>query len=312
MVYRTFSVTSNVRCFVHRRQYLATTALLTVPLAGCAHPSNVLDMQEATPDRLAAETSRSISPESDAHAILQEVVENGSATAAGISRPIDTDEPVEFQGRYYDVSATEIGRRDRTSYDIRVDYDPEETASTESRGSIAYADLPEVDKTALDGLIPPQGDPPRNEGFDMGTRYVYPENATDASVLVPTQQYEFIEHQGATYRVQLESETVEEVTYRYEMTEIAPSTAAYAERIRSEFLFPLSGLSSAEREVVEEAIDGGYFDGATDAFRSVVSRLRAHRGLETSDSYGTWLPEYEGTAYITYAEFPSDITPAGE
>ena len=293
---------------VRRRQYLATTALLTAPLAGCAHPSNVLDMQEATSDRLADEASRSVSSESDDYRILQDAVENGSATASGTTPPIDVDEPVRFQGGYYDVSATETARRERTSYDIRVDYNPD---SPDTADSIAYADLPEADRNALEGLIPPQGDPPRNDGFDMGTRYVYPENATESSVLVPTQQYEYIRYEESTYRVQFERGTVDEITYQYAVTEIAPSTEAYAEQLRSTYQFTLSGLSSAEREIVEEAIEGGYFDGASDAFRSVISRLRAHPGLETSDSYGTWLPEYEGTAYITYAEFPSDVTPAG-
>lgn len=293
---------------VRRRQFLATaSALLTISVAGCAHPPNVLDVREATPESLADEMSQSVPPESDGYSVIREAIENESATISGTSPPIDTDDPIRFQGRYYDASMIKAGSRRVTSYDIRVDYNPEATDSNES---IAYADLPAVDKTALEGVIPPQGDPPQRNGFELGTQYRYPENATNASVLVPAQQYNLVRYQDSTYRIQVESETVTEVEYRYEVTEIASTTEAFADQLRSTYQFTFSELSSAEREIVEEAIDSGYFGEATDAFRSLIARFRAHRGLEASDSYGSWLVEYEETSYIAYAEFPPNVTSA--
>lgn len=264
-------------------------------------------MREATPEALSDEMSRSVSPGTVEHATVQEAIENGAATVSATSPPVRTDEPIRFQGRYYEASATEVGSRERTRYDIRIDYDPE---PTETNQSIAYAALPAVDKTALDGVIPPQGDTPESDGFEVGTLYIYPENATNASLLVPTQQYDLVRHRGSAYRVQIRAETVTEVEYRYEVAEIAANTGAFADRLRSTYQFTLSELSPAEREIVEEAIDSGYFDGATDAFRSVTARFHAHRGLETSDAYGTWLLEYQDVPYIAYAEFPPDVTAA--
>jgi hypothetical protein len=72
--------------------------------------------------------------------------------------------------------------------------------------------------------------------------------------------------------------------------------------VRDRYQFALTGLSAEERQVVEEAVDGGYFE-ETDAFRSVVDRIREHEGIREEDFYGTWLIEYEGVDYITYAEW---------
>lgn len=295
---------------MRRREVLATTAaLLTVPLAGCAHPSNVLDMDEATPERLADEVSQSVSRDTAEYTLVGEAVQNGSATASGTAPPIRPDEPVRFQDRYYELSVTEVDNRKRTQYEIQVDYDPDTSTDADR---IAYDDLPSVDKTALERVIPPRDDHPDGDGFEIGTQYTYPENATADSVLVPTQQYELVSYQDDAYRVRVQAETVTEVDYRYEAAEIAASTDEYAAQIRSTYQFALTGLSSSEQDVVEKAIDGGYFDGATDAFRSLIARFRAHRGLETTDSYGTWLVEYQDTSYIAYAEFPPDVTAATE
>lgn len=90
-----------------RRQVLASaTALLPVSIAGCGHPSNVLDIREATADVLADEMSRSVSPDSSGYSTIDEAVENGTALVSGTSPPVDPDEPVRFQDRYYEVSVT--------------------------------------------------------------------------------------------------------------------------------------------------------------------------------------------------------------
>jgi hypothetical protein len=76
---------------------------------------------------------------------------------------------------------------------------------------------------------------------------------------------------------------------------------SFADRVRDRYLFTLSGLSDAERAVVEETIEGAYFSD-DEAFRSVVDRLRSHEGIDVDDSYGTWLCAYEGVEYRAYAE----------
>jgi hypothetical protein len=84
--------------------------------------------------------------------------------------------------------------------------------------------------------------------------------------------------------------------------ELAPDVETFADRVRERYLFALTGLSDAEREVVEEAIEGGYYED-DDAFQSVVDRIRDHDALEEEDFYGTWLLSYEGAEYVTYVEW---------
>lgn len=74
------------------------------------------------------------------------------------------------------------------------------------------------------------------------------------------------------------------------------------EQIRAEYLFTLTGLSGSEREVVEEATSGGYYQDS-DAFKSVVDRFRDQKGLEVSDTDGSWLVEYQGVSYVADIEW---------
>jgi hypothetical protein len=296
---------------MRRRQLLAGgAALLSVPLAGCGHPPNVLDMSEATDQRIADEKSRTVSTESDKYGLARSIAENGSATASGLSPPLDTDNTIAVDGEYYNLSVTETDSGQRTRYDIRIDYDPGDV--TPGDGEIAYADLPAVDREALGHLVPPPSDRDTDEGFEMGRVYSYPENATEESVLVPDQQYDLITYEGEQYLVRVDAESVTEADYRYNGTLVADSTAAFADIVRSRYLFTLSGLSEAEREVVQTAIEDGYFEEETDAFRSVIARFLAHRALNersADDGYGTWIVAYDGTEYVTYAEYSPNITP---
>lgn len=113
---------------------------------------------------------------------------------------------------------------------------------------------------------------------------------------------DIVVHDGNRYRVAVDSRTAPEAEYRYEVTEVASGVESFADQVREEYLFTLTGLSDAEREVVEEAIDGGYFQD-DDAFRSVTDRIRQHEAIDLDDFFGTWLLAYEGVEYLTYAEW---------
>jgi hypothetical protein len=293
---------------MRRRAILAGgAALLAFPLAGCAHPSSVLDMEVATDRKLATEAAQSVESGSEEYSLVSDAVANGSATVSDRSPPLDADEPVAFEGAYYEVSITELDSSEATWHELRIDYSPAET--TPESGAIADDDLPAVDREALGQLLSLER-PPESEELDAGRVHDYPENATVESVFVPTQEYDIIVSDGNRYRIDVSERPVEEGRYQYELALTADSRSAFAEQLRSEFQFRLTGLSGDERSVVEEAIEGTYFSGDSDAFESVVSRLLAHDALEQRDYAGTWLAAYEGTAYITHAEFGSDISSA--
>lgn len=285
---------------MHRRQFLATgTALLTVPLAGCGHPPVVLDLEAATAADIADEVSMTLEPGSEGDAVVRTARENGSATRRGRTELFDGAAIVSLDGTFYEVSETRLASSEVTVYEVLIDFDPEET--TARLGEIAYDDLPAADRQRLDPIVT-QDDPPAQDGYDVGVAYGTAAEVGNRSVFVPERQYDIIVHEGERYRVAVDSRTASEAEYRYEVSEVASSVDAFADRIRERYLFVLAGLSEAEREVVVQAIEEGYFRD-DDAFRSVIDRLREREGLRVEDFYGTWLLEYDGVEYLAYAEW---------
>jgi hypothetical protein len=284
---------------MRRREVLAGgAALLTLPLAGCGHPPVVLDMDAASDERIAEEVSISPDPDSEEYAVVSSARANGTATRSGLHELFGRTDTVRLDGRVYRVSETRIASEDVRVYHVLVDGNPENT--TAELGAVEYGDLPETDRKRLDEALS-EGNPD-TEGPDIGIDYGTAEEVGNDSAFVPERRYDIVVRNGTRYRVSVESDTTSEGTYRYEATEIAPSVTAFADRLRERYRFVLDGLSDAEREVVEGAIDGGYFDD-DEAFRSVVERIREHEGLSVDDFYGTWLLTYGGEEYLTYAEW---------
>lgn len=285
---------------MRRRQFLATgTALLSVPLAGCGHPPVVLDMETATAEEIVDEVSLHPDPSSAEYSVVSSALENGTATRRGRYELFDRTSTVRFNGSIYTVSETRLSSSEVTVYEVLIDFNPENT--TPDIGKIAYDDLPETDRKRLKGLLSEET-PPTREGYELGVGYGSAAEVGNDSVFVPERQYDILVYEGDRYHVAVDSRTAPEAAYRYTASEVAPTVEAFADQVRERYLFTLSGLSSAEREVVEKAIEGGYFED-TDAFQSVVERIRGHDGIEVDDSYGTWLIEYEGEEYITYVEW---------
>jgi hypothetical protein len=285
---------------MRRRQFLASgAALLSVALAGCAHPDVVLDLNEATATDVADEVSVAADPGSDEYAVVSSAVENDSATRRGRYDLFDSSDTVQFEGAFYDVSETRLESSEVTVYEVMLDFDPEDT--TGDIGEIEYDDLPAADRERLAKII--SKDPPSsNDGYDVGVSYGSAEEVGNSSVFVPERQYDVVVHDGDRIRVAVNSRSAPEASYRYEATRVAPDVDAFADQVRDRYLFVLSGLSDAERAVVEEAIDGAYFED-DDAFRSVTDRIKEHEGITEEDFYGTWLLEYEGTEYLTHVEW---------
>ncbi|EMA59087.1 hypothetical protein [Halorubrum lipolyticum] len=285
---------------MRRRRFLASgTALLSVALAGCGHPAVVLDLTEATADDIADEVSTTADPGSEEYEVVASALENGSATRRGRSELFDRVDTVRVDGAFYELSETRIASSEVTVYEVLVDFDPED--ATPELGEVAFEDLPETDRRRLEPVLS-EADPPRGDGYDLGVGYGSAAEVGNDSVFVPERRYDVLVYDGERYRVAVDSRTASEVEYRYEATEVAPDVETFADRVRDRYLFVLAGLSDAEREVVEESIDGAYFED-DDAFRSVVERLREHEGIREDDFYGTWLLEYEGAAYLAYAEW---------
>ena len=281
---------------MRRRQFLASgTALLSVAIAGCGHPDVVLDMDEATADDIADERSTRVEPGSEEYRVLTSARDDGAATRTGRRELFDRTNAVRVDGTFYEVSETRLESSEATVYSIDVAFNPDDTKA--EVGEVAYADLPAFDREQLSFVVNGQN-PADEEGYIASVDYGTAEEVGDRSALVLDPQYDIVTHEGDRYRVEVESRTVSEGEYRYEVTEIAPDVETFADQVREEYLFALTGLSDAEREVVEEAIDGAYYED-DDAFRSVVEKIRDHDGLYVESHDGTWLLNYEDIEYLT-------------
>ena len=284
---------------MRRRELLATgTALLPLPLAGCVHPEVILTMDPATADDIADRVSLHPEPDAEEYTVTADAVANGSTTRRGRSELFDRTSTVRLNNSFYEMNETRLSSSEVTVYEVLLDVNPEDT--TAELGAIAYEDLPETDRRRLDGIL--SEEPPQTDSYDVGVSYGSAAEVGDDSVFVPERQYDILVYEGDRYRVAVDSRTAAETEYRYTATEVAPTVEAFADQVREQYLFTLAGLSDAERDVVEEAINDGYYE-ETDAFRSVAERIRSHEGIEVHDFYGTWLIEYEGEEYITYVEW---------
>lgn len=285
---------------MRRREFLAGgSTLLSVAVAGCGHPPVVLDMDSATAEDISNQVSITVDPGSEEFRLVRSAIENGSATRKGRSELFYDYRTVRFEGAFYDVSETQLGRNEVTVYELLVDFDPAD--ATPEIGEVRFDALPEADQRRL-GPIFSEESRPTQDGYDMGIGYGTAEEVGNESVFVPEREYDIVVHEGNRYQVAVDSRTATESEYRYTVTEVAADVETFADKVREQYLFTLEGLSDDERRVVEAAIDNGYFQ-EDEAFRSVVDRLRAHEAIELHDFYGTWLLEYERIEYLVYAEW---------
>lgn len=289
------------------RTLLAAVAVLaTLALAGCSSPGSIsmdpvddADIgREATLDVPTPDPDAPEPAETNARTI-REAIEDGSATAEGTRPPVDRSGPYRHGGAVYNLSYEVVDTHQETAADVRIDYG----SGNVSGEAIAYADLPAVDRERLSQLFPPQED--RTDGYDLAIGVRYDDAEAAESVLVGPQEYRVVTYEGERYRIDVETEPVTVETYRYTATEVAPSLAAYGQRLREELAFDLDGLSDGQRSVVESAIDGGYTadeDGDSD-FEAVIDEFQRHPAVEETDYDGTWIAHYNGETYWVEIRF---------
>lgn len=287
-----------------RRQHLLATAalLLLVLLAGCEAAGSV-EMDPVTDDELVDRASRSLErtapgTEPDREAtMLRSALANGSGTIDATAPPVRAGLPFEHDGAYYDLSWTVVDERTETSVAIEIDYN----ATDPSGERIDYADLPAPDRRALAALLPRRHER-ETEGYDFGAATRYDDTAVAASVLVPEQRYDVVVYGGEAYPIRVGgTREVTVNTYRYTSRRVAGDADEYAAALKEEHLFALSGLSEAERSVVDAAIEDDYYaeDEDDEAFRSLLDRLRRHEPVAGEEAHGEWLVRYEGEVYWT-------------
>jgi hypothetical protein len=300
---------------MERRLPVAVALLaVTLALAGCAHPSGSMSMRPVDDAGLAEEASREV-PDPEDHlrgdgSVVRRAIENGSATAVGPRPPVESGLPFRHEGQFYNLSRTVVDTTPGYRVGIRIDYN----ASSVDGDVIAYEDLPAVDRGRLAPLMDSSREG-REPGYDMGIGVTYSEAEAGSSVLVPDQRYDAVRYEGETFPIDVEGpERVELKRYRYDATLVAESPEAYGSGRREEYAFTLSGLSEAERGVVEESLNSTYYADSTDdeGFGSLVERFQSRRAVRADEFGGSWVVRYDGRVYwveMDYGAFVTDDDP---
>lgn len=296
---------------MERRPTLALLAVL-LALAGCAHPSGSMSMRPVDDAGLAEEASREVPEPGDRppmfeQTVVRDAIEGGSTTTVAPRPPVESGLPFRYDGRFYNLSWTVVETTPGYGTGIQIDYN----ASSVDGEVIAYGDLPAVDRQRLTPLV--EGPRERREpGYDFGVGVTYSESEAESSVLVPDQRYDAVRYRGEVYPINVEEpDRIELNRYRYRATEVAGSPDTYGASLREAYAFELSGLSEAERSVVEGALNSTYYADSTDdeGFAALVERFQSRRAV-TSDEYGgSWVVRYDGRVYwveMDYGAFVAD------
>jgi len=274
--------------------------------AGCSGEGSI-SMDPVNDSSLAEQASddlTTISPGQD-RALVGDVIENGTGTAVDVRPPVDRQAPFASGGSFYDISYTEAGTQQGYAVELLVDYN----GSADGGEVVDYDDLSAVDRTAVEGVLA-MPDPPEERlepGFDAGTTAVYTENQANASVLTTDQTYDAVRYEGETYPVGVQTTPETLTVYEYESTAVAESPGEYASMVREQYEFELSGLSEAERNVLEDAVgDTNYIDESdNDGFDALVDRFRTHRAFEEDGNVGEYVVRYDGQVYWTEVNYGS-------
>jgi hypothetical protein len=223
---------------------------------------------------------------------LRTAAEDGSAVIRNQTYPpAETDQPYLIDGTVYQLNRTVVDEREVPVVDIRIDYNATDTDGE----AVQFSSLPESDRRALDGVLPPRSDR-RVEGYDIGTRVRY-EDPSESELLGGET---VVVYEGERYLVDAERDGTRTLSdYRYTATELG-SAAAYGRSLREQYTFTLSDLSKKERKVLEEARDGSYYadSDSDEAFASVLERFKAHEAvIEREGEHGEWLVRWDGKLY---------------
>jgi hypothetical protein len=236
------------------------------------------------------------------------VIEDGPQRQEGTTPPLEGDSPVEHEGRYYRFEYEIVATREETIFLVEIDYDAEEPID---RPTVAVEDLPPVDRAAVADHFPPPEEAPSRAGYDLGGGHRYGPADEAASVLVPDPEYGAIAYDGTAYPIRVErGRPIDVNTYEYGATQVAADAEELAASVRDRYRFALTGLTQAERGIVETAIEDGYYveddDEPPAAFESLLERFRAHAAIHSDEYGGDWLVSYDGTEYWASLGFPHE------
>jgi hypothetical protein len=325
-----------------RRSLLGGVATGIVGLAGCIgtgkpqETGNENDPGGSAGNSVALTASLSMTPvteteiarrfalESD-RPLLKRLATNGSTTVEAVQPPLEasaTVGPYIYEDTLYQISYEITGKRKADRYRVEIN---SVEGSVAEENTIAFGKLPAVDREKLAGIG--LRDVNEDQILGIATTFAYSETERKQSALVPSPTHSVIVwDSGRRARVAITESGEETVnTYHYTAETVAPARE-YGQDVRERHGFQLSGLSDAERQIVQEAIESesGYQFASPDeepeatptaALRALVERFRPHDPFVVPENgaagtsagvEGKYLVRYNGRVYWTELHIDED------
>ncbi|WP_276273164.1 hypothetical protein [Haloarcula litorea] len=295
---------------MRRRRFLASVAVAaTLPLAGCSDPRGSVRLTDVSDDTaLAKQWATPIDALSDSYRdLVVGAVEDDAerATVTDTNPPFEPPNPIEYERSYYDVGYEVTNERTQTQYGVESTFDPDPPPER----TVAYADLPAVDRAKLDRILDPDTARDSGEAFGIGVRYTDAE--AGESVVVPEPEYDGVTREGATFGIAVrDSREVTVADYRYRADLLAADAAGVAAVARERFQFSFDGLPSDQRALLDEAKGDEVEseDPPSEAFVALVERFRAHDAVELDPYFGgEWLLRDGGADWWADVRFPESM-----
>jgi hypothetical protein len=294
-----------------RRRALLSLGL-TAATAGCLGPAFGFGSdctRSASLDLSAVSDADVADAESDAPASLSPPERDALAAARHgdsptmwtVSDPFSSTEHVVADGTYYAVDTSVESTVERPGYVLSLDTDGA-TADGAAR-TVRFEDLPAVDRAALFAALGYPGTREmaryeRARSIGMGGTLAYPsDDAESRSELVPEPSAEVIRIAGRDFRMEIGERRrviVEQVRIGVREVATTPDEFAALAYERSGIDLDARDLPSAQRDIVETAIDEGYDECApySDAFADLQSTLGWTRGADEAVDYANYGDEW--------------------
>lgn len=268
---------------ISRRELLSGAAVGVAGIcAGCLGNDSTISASifndELVKDRLTGDGELSDSREQ----LLADIVAGGLTEGLTEETEHFTGPPMLYQDALYDVVYWQTDQRESYQFEAVP------AADTIDGEQTPFDELPEADRRVLEPHRWRFGD----ESGSLDGLIAYEENRVSESELVGDQTQEVVLIGGASYR--FEFTTTNPDSYIFVGQKVASSVSEYRHQLVDEHQFELSGLSEAERDIFEDAIDGGTSgDSDNDTLTSLVERFKEHETAIGDD----WITRWKGTVY---------------
>lgn len=192
-------------------------------------------------------------------AIVDEAVASGHVDDTTYAQPVlESDMFVAHGERFYRTNSTVVQVEDVPAFSMDVHWERGQTAPAAAT-LVSFETLPRVDRDALRAaVLHPTHEGLPQQGLSI-SEYPAPYPDADASQLIGGRTW--VRWRDRTFRVRVAgtSETTQERrTVRYAVEPVADTPEAFRQYVAAQYLVVLDDLPAPQRELLEDALAGGY------------------------------------------------------